>query len=122
MIDWLLQEFQKAVGASLKLIEGYDRAGMSAHPICAAALFNASFVYVKLNDLVRARQYAERSHVICSKHFGPEDSRTKNVQIRLKDIHELELKNPEARRVVSDSRLCSNCNKVSCLFGCAWLI
>ena len=107
---------------SLKLIEGYARADMSDRSDCAAALLNVSVIYIKLNDLVRAREFAERSHAILLNLYGPEHSSTKDAVSNLKDIHELEQKNPDYRRVVSDSRLCSNCNKVRCLIGCACLI
>ena len=104
---------------SLKLIEAYERAGLSDNPVYGTVLFNASFVYMKLNDLVRARECAERSHAIFSSLYGPDDSRTKKVQIHLQKIQELEQKNPDFRATLSDSRLCSNCNKVKCLFCCA---
>ena len=94
---------------SLKVLEGYERAGMSDYPDCAATLYNASFVHMKLNDLVRARECAERSYVIL---HGLQDPLAKSVEKLLKDIHELEQKNPDYRSVFSDSRLCSNCNKV----------
>ena len=103
---------------SLNLIEACERAGMANDQAFGAILNNASQLLMLLNDLVRAREYAERLHAFYSNLFGPEHSQTKDVEKLLKNIHELERKNPDYRAGISDSRLCSNCNKVSFVFVC----
>jgi hypothetical protein len=65
-----------------------------------------------LKEFRLAREFAEKAHAIYLRVYGPKHSYTIDSQGNLADLLKAE-RDPEfAKAKVSDSRLCSMCNKV----------
>jgi hypothetical protein len=82
------------------------------HTETATSYNNVSLLYLKLKELRLAHEFAEKSYAIYLKVLGPKHSDTINAHKTLAAILKME-KDPEyAKANISDSRVCSTCNKV----------
>jgi hypothetical protein len=95
------------------VIEHHERVYGPERTETATVYNNISSLYIELKEIRLARKFAEKSYQINLKVFGPKHSLTILDRNNLAQILEME-RDPELVKAnVSDSRLCSACNKVS---------